>query len=315
MKIPAISALLCTTLTAASLTTTDSSYWSGNYNPNNATSVIPVGGTGPTNIFLTNPYLSVRIQSVETARYGDVSVFVYAGGETTTGISPSYELTRVEASGTAAFSDAITLFTGAIDSGTIAFNLAFPGFGVQNGDIAGATGHFDAGAASAIKQTRLGSFFQTLIIPFTSGALIPIGAFVRADATAVQPNGHSGHSSSTGPEILIQSIQVFDTGGSQLSGYRYTTQSDSTYAFVGGTADPIGSAVGTPVATPEPGSLGLIAIALMASALGRAGKHRLKASSDTAGSWCCRAATHIEHRSLSTYSFRTPSSSGPGELV
>jgi hypothetical protein len=263
MKPLILLSVLCTSLTAASLTTTNTSNWSGNqvFGPG---SVVPISGTGSTNL---GSGFSIFIQSNESAQYGNISVSVNANsgmgnpGYTGTtpfnqGPYPRYQLSHVEASGSASFADKITLFTSGIGSGTIAFSLAFPGYGSP--DMASASGSFTAGSQTA----NSGVIFQTLTIPFTLGQAIPISAFVSGTALDSVPNDSNFGASSIGPVVAVQSIQVFGPGGTQLSGYGYGTESAASYPFVGGTA------------VPEPGSFALIALALTLLALFRSANLR-----------------------------------------
>ncbi|MCU1275035.1 MAG: hypothetical protein JWO48_2466 [Bryobacterales bacterium] len=258
MKPLTLLSILCTSLTAASLTTTNTSNWSGNQvlGPGSA---IPISGTGSASL---GSGFSILIQSNESAQYGDISVSVNANsgmanpGYTDStpfnqGPYPRYQLSHVEASGSAAFADKITLFTSGIGSGTIAFSLAFPGYGSP--DVASASGSFTAGSQTA----NSGVTFQTLTIPFTLGQAIPISAFVSGTALDSVPNDNGVGAGSIGPVVAVQSIKVFGPGGTELSGYQYGTESAASYPFVGGTA------------VPEPGSFALIALALTLLALMR----------------------------------------------
>jgi hypothetical protein len=244
-----------TPMQSASLTTTDTSKW---YGP---------GGSGTSSLTRFSPYASVEIQSNESAQYGSVFVNVntFSGIlDPTLVFGPQGYFSHVEASGTAGFTDALTLFpAGGVSTGTLAFNLEMPGF--RSPDITtSASGRFTAGSNTVIKGSSSGFFiYYTLTTPFTSGQAIPISAFVQAWAADLQPNDLQYGGGQIGGLIAVRSIQVFDPAGSQLTGYSYTTESDATYPLLGGTLDPSGGGVGNPVTIPEPSYLLLLGMTLI----------------------------------------------------
>jgi hypothetical protein len=251
-----------TPMQAASFTSTDTSNWNGYYRNDPLTAGTFVSGTasfcvndcfGPHEV---NVYIIFR----PSLQYGSLNLTVDANSGSpdalgifppSAGYFPRYELNHVEASGTAAFIDALTLFTGGIGTGNITFHLAFPHYIPVGNDAFDAFGSFTAGGSTAVKQGTTGGLFQTITIPFTDGISIPISGFLRAFALDYQPNNPGFGASGGAPNVRIEDIQVFDPTGVQLSGYSYSSESNAPYPFVGGTA------------VPEPGSFALMGMGVI----------------------------------------------------
>jgi hypothetical protein len=245
-----------TPMQAASLSTTDTSNYDGSYftPPNIFTGVL-----GHSSIRFENGF-DITLISTPRAAYGSISLFLAANSgidgvdysrPTSDGI-PKYFMHQVMASGTAAFSDALTLFTGGINSGTVAFTLWFPGYWVLSGEVAEANGSFTAGSKTALGN-RGNPIHQTLITTFALGQAIPISAFLSGYAIDAVPNLRAYGSGGISAGVGIESIQVFDEAGNPLSGYSYSSESNAPYPFLGGTA----------VELPEPGSFALMGIGAM----------------------------------------------------
>jgi hypothetical protein len=253
-----------TPLTAASLSTTDTSNWNGYYRNDPLTAGTSVSGT--TSVCFNGCWgthsTNIGIVSRASAQYGSLGISVDANSGSSDamgnfrpsdGYFPRYELNQVKAFGTADFIDALTLFTGGIGTGNITFHIDFPGYIPIGNDPFSATGRFTAGGITAMRQGYVGVLFQTITIPFTDGISIPISGFLSAGAYDYAPNDISRGSAGGNPAVIVRSIQVFDPGGTQLNSYRYGAESNASYPFVGGTA----------VEIPEPGSFTLMGIGAM----------------------------------------------------